>query len=121
VKQNSNNAGSDALIYYTDIAFVSNSNYAENDGFNTRVFRLPSLETGAKLAGEILLEKAYEKQLMHTFIMRPDLRLEVGDILNIAYLLSGTNKAMSYSSIIEGINLSIEEGKSDMNITARGA
>jgi hypothetical protein len=119
-KQNSANAGSDALIYYANIAFVSNPDYALTHGFNTRVFKLASLDTGAKLASRLLLEKAYERQTQHGIILRPDIRLEEGDIVDLTYITSGTGKEINAITIIENINISITEGDYEMNITGRG-
>jgi hypothetical protein len=119
IHQNSDNAGSDALVYYADITFAEHNNYAITDGFSTRVFRLSNLETGAELAAKILLEKAYEKQNMHKFVLRPDLRLEIGDIVDWTYNLSGTGTEIKARGIIEDMNVSIEEGKHTMTLTAR--
>lgn len=119
IHQNSDNAGSDALVYYADITFAEHDNYAITDGFSTRVFRLSNLETGAELAAKILLEKAYEKQNMHRFVLRPDLRLEIGDIVDWTYNVSGTGTQITARGIIEDINVNIEEGKHTMALTAR--
>jgi hypothetical protein len=119
IEQNSDNAGSDALVYYADVAFTDNEQYAKEDGFSTRVFRLSNLETGARLAARLILEKAFEKQFMHSFQMRPDLRLEIGDIVDFTYVISGTQRTNNPVGVIENINISIEEGRYNMNLTAR--
>ena len=119
-EQNSSNAGSDALVYYADITFAYYENYAIEDGFNTRVFSLASLDTGAKLAARLLLEKAFEKQSMHGIAIRPDLRLDIGDIVDMEYILSGTGSSGQARGIVEDINVGFEEGKHYMNVTLRG-
>ena len=112
-------AGSDAVVYYTDIAFVSNSDYADEEGFNTRVLKLGSLDTGAKNAAEILLRKAYQKQKMHSFAMRPDIRLWAGDIIDVTYTLPGTSTVVNPVGIIESLSIEIREGEYSMTVEAR--
>lgn len=119
-EQNSSNAGSDALVYYADITFAYYEEYAIEDGFNTRVFSLASLDTGAKLAARLLLEKAFEKQSIHSVTIRPDLRLDIGDIVNMQYTISGTGTSGKARGIVEDINVAFEEGKHYMNVTLRG-
>ena len=118
-EQHSDNAGSDALVNYADICFVSDLEYARTDGFSTRVFRLSNLDTGAKLAAKLILEKARETQTVHSFVMRPDLRLEVGDIVSFTYLTSGTNIVRQVSGVVENINFDMREGSYNMKIDAR--
>jgi hypothetical protein len=117
--QGNKEAGSDAIVYYKDIDFVTDNSFADDQGFLTRVLKLSTLETGASRAAQILLEKANEHQYMHTIQMRPDMRIEYGDILSFTYTLTGTGTSIQRDVIVEGITMAITEGTSEMVITAR--
>lgn len=115
----SRDAGSDAIVYYTDIAFVSDLVFAQTEGFITRVLKLASIEAGADIAGKLILRKSREQQTSHNLIMRPDIRLVPGDIYNFAYRLNDTKRIMSYSIIVEDISIELIEGQYTMTITGR--
>jgi hypothetical protein len=115
----SGDAGSDAIIYSTDISFVSYDNFAKEEGFLTKVYKLSNLEHGAEATGKILLEKAYESQFIHQITMRPDIRIESGDRLSFSYVVPGTGTTIDYDVIVEGYNIEVEEGNYRMSIRAR--
>ena len=117
--QGNKEAGSDAIVYYRHIDFVTDNSFADDQGFLTRVLKLSTLDTGAARAAQILLEKANEHQYMHTIQMRPDMRIEYGDILSFTYTLTGTGTSIQRDVIVEGITIAITEGASEMTITAR--
>jgi hypothetical protein len=117
--QGNREAGSDAIVYYADVDFVTDNSFADDQGFLTRVLKLSTLDTGADRAAQILLEKANEHQYMHSLEIRPDVRIEYGDVLDFTYTLSGTGTSVSRDVIVEGISLTISEGASSMMITAR--
>ena len=112
-------AGSDAIVYSFDVDFVSNQNFADTEGFITRVFKLSALDTGAKLAGRLLLQKAWERQYIHSIVSRPDVRIEVGDMITFTYVVPGTSRSVNYTVIVEGYSIAMEEGEYVMNIAAR--
>ena len=112
-------SGSDAIIHYRDIAFAFNQNYADEDGFFTKVFMLSGLDTGAKAAGTLLLEKADENQYTHSATIRPDIRIEPGDKLVLPYLTSGTQTQINHTIIINDVGLRISEGQMEMTISGR--
>lgn len=115
----SSDSGSDAIVYYRDIAFVSNNSFAEREGFLTRVLKLSQLDYGAEAAAEILLEKANERQYPHSLEMRPDLRLEPGDILQLHYLTTGTGRQVDHNMVIEDTSIRIRDGDYTMSASAR--
>lgn len=112
-------SGSDAIVYSYDVGFVNNIAFANSEGFMTRVLKLSNLDTGAITAGRIMLEKALEKEKTHQLELRPDIRIEPGDILDFTYTLSGTGTSINYSIIIEGISLGIRDGELIMNVQGR--
>jgi hypothetical protein len=115
----SGDAGSDAIVYSADIDFVDNQDFADDEGFLTRVYKMSSLDTGANVAARLLLEKAFEKQFMHALTLRPDPRLEVGDILNFTYTLPGTSTSVNKEIILEGVSFGMTEGRYSMNVGGR--
>jgi hypothetical protein len=112
-------SGSDAIVHYKDIAFAYNQDYADEDGFFTKVLMLSSLDTGAKAAAQLLLEKANENQYSHTLTIRPDIRLEPGDKIDLNYQISGTGTNVNHMIIINDLGLRISEGSFSMNINGR--
>ena len=119
INTTSPDAGSDAIVYFRDVDFATDLNFADEEGFLTRVFKLSGLETGAKNAALLLLEKANERQYIHNLDVRPDIRLEQGDRIIFTYTLTGTGTVIAYEVIIESISMRIMEGGSDMTVTAR--
>jgi hypothetical protein len=112
-------AGSDAIVYFADIGFVSHQAFADEEGFLTRVFKLATLDTGAPTAAYIMLEKAYETQFQHNITMRPDPRIEIGDRMEIHYLVPGTATQRDYALIVESIGIGIDEGRYVMSVSGR--
>jgi len=112
-------AGSDAVVYYAEVGFVSDDAFADNEGFLTRVLKLSTLDTGAENAARILLEKANEGQYTHDMTLRPDIRVEAGDRIELHYVLSGTSTQKDHAMIIEDYSIGIREGELQMDINAR--
>lgn len=115
----SGDAGSDAIIYFSDVSFASYEKFAEEEGFLTRVYKLSNLDNGAEATGKILLEKAFEEQFQHPITMRPDIRIETGDKITFTYVVPGTERTVSYTVIVESKSISIAEGRYTMSIKAR--
>lgn len=120
VDRTSGEAGSDAIVYSADIDFVSNQDFSDTDGFITRVLKLASLDHGAGTAARIILEKSYEDQNAHSIAMRPDPRLEMGDIMELHYLLPGTNRQVDVAIIVESLSIGLSEGVFEQRLTGRG-
>lgn len=109
------NCGSDAIVYYSDVAAIQNSDFVERYGFSTKVYRFPSLTVGAIRAAKIQMNKLLESAYMHSISMRPDVRLEIGDVLDIDYYAGGTQTHIQVSVIVE--NCSLSYSASDNNPT----
>lgn len=117
----SKNAGSDAIVYFSDIAFVSDPIFAKDEGFLTRVLKMASLETGAASAAIMVLKRTREAQKTHNLVLRPDVRLMPGDRLEFDYLMPDTDEMKEYAVIIESITIEVLEGKYRMALTGRHA
>ena len=113
------NAGSDAVVYFRDIAFANDPAFADSEGFITRVMKLSGLDTGARAAATLILEKANERQYRHRLEMRPDIRLEQGDRIDLTYTLVGTDTTLNYEMIVEDLSIRVAEGESAMEVVAR--
>ena len=103
-KNSPQNVGSDAIIYYMDVKTYQYLDFASRFGLSTKVIRMPNLEQGALKAAKISLKRSLEQSEMHRIIMRPDLRIEPGDIINIAYTTTGAIKVWSISLIVESVD-----------------
>lgn len=119
VQHTGKDAGSDAVIYYMDVAFTSDLDFAVREGFLTRVLKLSSLETGAKVAGQMVLERANSQQYQHTLDIRPDIRIEPGDILDFHYRISGTESQIDEQMIVTQVSLALSEMERVMSVTGR--
>jgi hypothetical protein len=112
-------AGSDAIIYFRDIAFSTNEDFADEEGFVTRVLKLSNLDYGANIAGRMILRKANQRQHQEKVDMRPNPMLEAGDILVINYTVSGTLTAVEKALIIEDITIDVGEISQMMSVSGR--
>jgi len=112
-------AGSDAIIYYKDIAFSTDDNFADDEGFVTRVLKLSNLDYGADVAGRMILRKANQKQHQEKLDMRPNPQLEPGDIIVVNYTTTGTGTVIEKAIIIEDITIDIGEVSQIMSISGR--
>ena len=113
-------AGSDALLEYTYLKGIRYPDYATNVGFASRAMNLPNLDdTEVEWMAYILLEMAYQRRKMHSFMVRPDLRLEEGDELYYKYQRSSTGTVVSGSCIIEDLTTELADGVYSQKISAR--
>jgi hypothetical protein len=110
-------AGSDAIVIYTDVEFAEFSKFADTEGFLTRVLKLSNLETGARKTAIIMLQKAWEHQFGHSIQMMPDVRFQIGDRFIFAYRLSGTGRYEQHTCIVEDLNMMLSEGSYEMGIS----
>lgn len=111
---------SDAIVYgYSEVKCLQYQPYHVNYGFATKVMRFPNLKAGALRAAKEVLERAFEGRTRHDISIRPDIRLEVGDILDVDYDASATGTAMAFDVIIESISLEVSGGKTNMAIRGR--
>lgn len=112
---------SDAIVYYSDVAAMQNTDFAARYGFSTKVYRFPSLTVGAIRAANILMQRQLEAAYSHKLQIRPDLRLEVGDVLDVDFYASGTNKRINMGVIVESLGLvySADDANPYMDVDGR--
>lgn len=118
-KQSDTKAGSEAIVYATEVKYISDAAYTATGGFVTRVLRVPTLDVGAKRAAEVMLHKAKEREEMHTLTCRPDLRVEVGDLLLVYYIDHGQYYEKADWIIVESVTMNMLEPASSMSIVGR--
>jgi hypothetical protein len=119
-KQLPKRAASDAIVYYSDVKTLLNNDYRDNFGFATKVYRMPNLDIGAVRAAYLQLKNYFRERMMHTIDVRPDIRLELGDKLYVAYTATGTGTAKEFTLTIDSLSFRINYGNSVMNIQGRG-
>lgn len=110
---------SDAIVYGPYVNVLTSELSASRHGFITRIIRVPELDTGANRAAKEYIKQSEQKAIQHTLILRSDLRVEEGDILLCDYVLSGTNKTISISFIVESIQIRLSNAVFQMTITGR--
>lgn len=111
-------ACSDAVLYYADVAVAKDTAFAIDNGYACRILSLPNLEADeATFAANLILRSAREHEEVHQITLRPDLRLEPGDIIRVQYDISATNTHRDTGSLlIESVSL--ESPKNSMAVTA---
>jgi hypothetical protein len=113
------NGASDAIIYYRDTKTIQDYEYARRYGLSTKIMHMPDLSTGALRASRILLRRYLEQSVMHTVILRPDIRIEPGDLLNIYYVASGTETSSEITIVVESVDFSYDQKGSVMTVRGR--
>ena len=114
-----NNAGSEAIVYAADVELIEDPDYTATGGFVTRILRIPSLDAGAKRAAEVMLHRAKEREVLHSLKMRPDLRIECGDLLLIYYKDHHDDAEVSDVMIVEAVTQQAAEPVSNMLVRGR--
>jgi hypothetical protein len=114
-------AASDAIVYYAEVRTLQDGEYAKRFGLSTKVFRMPDLWTGAVKAAKIAMRKILEQHKMHSIVIRPDMRIEVGDILSVNYIASGTNTPWGADIIVENVTTTYSPENTAMKISGREA
>ena len=114
------NCSSDGIIYYSEVSSIQNTSFASRYGFSTKVYRFPSLTVGAIRAARVAMDRALEQSTQHVLTIRPDVRIEVGDVLDVDYTASGTEVRHEFSTIVEGVSLSYSASDSNPVMTVTG-
>jgi len=112
---------SDAIVYFTNVAVVVDDAYAEQVGFVTRMYRFPDLDNGAIRAATIQQRIARQSRKSYRSLSRFHPKVEVGDIVSIAFPASGSYLPVEANLIVDSINFSIESGAQSMTIQGRDA
>lgn len=108
------------IVYYADVMTFVDTSVLEEDGFITRVIRVPNLGNGASYAAEMIARTARESRVIHNVEkMTLDPRLEIGDVLRVSYVLTGTDRAIDYDIIVDGISMNIADGDCYMSVQGR--
>jgi hypothetical protein len=113
-------AASDAIIYAADrVLVVQFDDFHKEHGFSTKVFRFPNLDIGASRAAQIFLQRLFEGRRRHEVAIRPNLKLEIGDILSVSEVITSTETLVEANVIIEGIGLNVTSKNSAMLVRGR--
>ncbi len=110
---------SDAIVYGPEVEVLTSEDSASKHGFITKIIRVPELDTGARRAAKEIMKRAEQQSVMYTLTIRSDLRIEIGDIVQCTYHLSGTNTEVVISCIIESIQISVKNAIFSMVLTGR--
>jgi hypothetical protein len=112
-------AGSHFIIYYADVAVVTDRTFMDESGYLSKVLQLSQLDTGAVDAANIIARRGREVQELHSITCAPDLRVEPGDKIVIGYNLSGSGRYVSKTIVVESVDLVIQEASYSMRIGGR--
>lgn len=111
---------SDAIIQGMYTNAIQFPDFVRRYGFATKVMRMPNLNVGAVRATRITLKKILERAHTHAVWMRPDARIEVGDVILVDFYASGTNKHVVADVIIESTNLSFSASDNNPTLQVSG-
>jgi len=113
-------AASDAIIYAADrVLVIQFDDFHKEHGFSTKVFRFPNLDVGASRAAQIFLQRLFEGRRRHEVAIRPNMKLEIGDIISVSETLTSTGTLEEADVIIEGIGLNVTSKNSAMLVRGR--
>jgi len=111
---------SDAIVYGADeVKCLQFQPYHEEYGFATKVMRFPNLYSGALKAAKVVLQKAFEGRIQHELDIRPDIRLEIGDLLSVSYAASVTGTGVAMDIIVDSLALTVNDQGDTMTIRGR--
>ena len=119
--QESMQAASDAIVYFTRTGVVTDKIFARQVGFVTRFYRLPDLDNGAIAAARKIMDRERQSRKVHSSKGRLNPVLAIGDIAVINQNLSATGTLLSESFIVEDINLRLALGAFEMTVQGRDA
>jgi len=114
-------ACSDAIIYYSDVAVKNDNTYAAEEGFVTRMYRLPDIDNGAIRAATVMLLRNRQSMKIHKLTARLDPEIELGDIGSVVFTSTGTATSVSESFIVESIRVHFRAGEQQMVLEGRDA
>jgi len=110
---------SDGIVYYEDVGVAIDEATAEQVGLITRMYRLSELSAGAIEAARKYQITALQKRHALVVDARLDPRLEARDILTMDLIVTGTQRHIEDSIIIEGVQIRLEDGAYRMTISGR--
>jgi len=111
---------SDALIQGNYTQAIQVPEFLSRYGFATKVMRMPNLTIGAVRAAKLTIKRLIEQASAHTVYMRPDIRIEVGDVIEIDFIASGTNQHIDADAVVESTNLSFSASDNNPTLTVSG-
>lgn len=118
IKSNDPRAAADVIVRGGDVSVMQDSVYATTKGFQTRVYNLGSLDSGAVEAARRLLIRARENAIRHQITIRPDMRVMIGDEISVSYTSVG-GRTEAYDMVVESIAMSALYGDGTMTIQGR--
>jgi len=118
-KRDAKNVLSDAIVYGSQVEVLTSESTASHHGFITRIIRVPELDTGARRAAKVMIKKAEQQAVQYIISMRADTRIEMGDVVQCTYVLSGTQKTVDISCIVESVNIVLKNAEFSLTVTGR--
>ena len=117
--QRETSGGSDIIVYAEDVYVVHDADFATDFGFQTRILRLSTLGNGAPVAAKRIMQTMNESRILHKVVMRPDIRIEVGDRLSITYTGAGDGRSETFDMAVEGVSIEVSDGNGTMTVIGR--
>jgi len=95
---------SDITAYYAYSKLVQSTSWASDVGFTPAVLRLPNINTDVDFITQIIQQRALEGLTLYTANARLHHLIEIGDKVNLSYVLSGTGTTVSEYFIAENLS-----------------
>ncbi len=112
-------AASDIILEGRDVFAISYPDYADEVGYGFTILQLGSLDSGVKKAGRAIMKRAMEMAVAHAIRMRPDLRIEPSNALNIQYAPADTGTEVNRVVVVNSVSISINVETGTMTIDGR--
>ena len=113
-EDDSKSASSDGIVYFSDVAVISDEDTLEDVGFITRMIRVPELDSGALKAAKVAQKRARQSMYKHHVEGRINLALEVDDVASTSYTPENEHQAHNHSFIVESIQMDLSNGNFTM-------
>lgn len=98
---------SDSIVYGTDVFSMVSPEAARSYGFQTKVVRIPNVDTGQRKIAEYMQNRALQSRKYHQVSGRAHPALERGDALTIHYDMPGTSTGITETLIVEDMTLDL--------------
>lgn len=112
-------AASDLAIAGVDLVGAVFDKFAERYGYRFAMLQLGSVSEGAKGAALAAVRRALEQATYYTITARPDVRVEIGDIVDVSAIVSGTQRNIAAQIVVEKAQINVTNDNGKMTLLGR--
>jgi hypothetical protein len=113
-----NQACSDGIVYFTDVAVVIDEEYLQEYGFSTRLIKVPDLDQGIR-AGTRMQDRARKSQNNREISMRYDPRIEYRDVVRAIVESKTAQGTLDANCLVENMRVTLKENSNELVVSGR--